>query len=395
MSRFIQFAIFLTVVFLIDFGGHWYYGVRLIADPVLPEPWATILFWVLMGLALSVPFGFVLSRLLPRWLARVLVVPIHTWLGVMLLLMTLLVFGDLFRLSIWLVDLLFMSGAWFADPALGLALSRWQALLVAGATVVLTIWSMVRALATPRVVQVQVPMGQWPAELAGLRIAQLSDLHLGPSLGRSFCRRVVEQTNAANPDLVVITGDLVDESVRALSDAVAPLADLRAPLGVFFVTGNHEFYAGWPPWREHLKKLGIRVLENERVPIERDGQVFDLAGIHDLEAGRMDQGARCDLRAALANPTPDRPVVLLSHQVRVIDRAADAGVGLVISGHNHGGQIWPWGLIVYLQQPFLAGLHRRSGCWAYISQGAGFWGPPMRLGTRSEIGLLHLVAEGK
>src|SRR5262249_19688202 len=219
----------------------------------------------------------------------------------------------------------------------------------------------------------------------GFTVAQITDCHVGSMLGREFLAEVVESINAMKPDLVAITGDLVDGGVDELAAAVAPLADLRAKHGVYFVTGNHEYYSGVEAWMAHLPSLGIRVLRNERVAIGEGEVSFDLAGIDDWNARGMAPGHGPDLRGVLAGRDPRRELVLLAHQPRAVIEAAALGVGLQLSGHTHGGQIWPWTYFVYLQQPFVAGLGRERDTHIYVSRGTGFWGPPMRLLAPAEI----------
>jgi predicted MPP superfamily phosphohydrolase len=244
-----------------------------------------------------------------------------------------------------------------------------------------------RALRRVEVTEVPVALTRLPAG-AGLTIVQLTDLHVGPTIGRAFIEDIVRRTNALRPDVVAITGDLVDGTVERLRDAVEPLRDLQATHGTFFVTGNHEYFSGAGPWVAELRRLGIRVLRNERVSV---GPV-DLAGIDDHSAVRLGEGDRPDVGRALAGRDPSRPVVLLAHQPRAIFEAAQHGVDLQLSGHIHGGQIWPFSYLVKLQQPYVVGLHRHRESQIYVSPGTGYFGPPMRLGTRAEITRLTLTA---
>jgi predicted MPP superfamily phosphohydrolase len=207
-----------------------------------------------------------------------------------------------------------------------------------------------------------------------------------PAVGRAFIEDLVGRVNALAPDIVAITGDLVDGSVVELREAVAPLAGLRARHGVYFVTGNHEYFAGAGPWLDELARLGVRVLRNERVTIGAGDEAFDLAGVDDHSAERYG-GLPGDeaVARALGGRAAGREVVLLAHQPKSFAAAARHGVGLQISGHTHGGQLWPFGAIVRLAQPFVAGLHRRGDAQIYVSRGTGYWGPPMRLGAPAEI----------
>jgi predicted MPP superfamily phosphohydrolase len=247
-----------------------------------------------------------------------------------------------------------------------------------------------RALARVEVKEVAVRLLRLSPAHHGTTIVQLTDLHVGPTIGRAFIEDIVRRTNDLRPDLVAITGDLVDGSVERLRHAVEPLRDLRARYGVFFVTGNHEYFSGAAPWIAELRRLGIRVLRNERVSVGGDAG-FDVAGIDDHSAGRLGE-APSDLDQALAGRDPARAVVLLAHQPRAIFEAARLGVDLQLSGHTHGGQIWPFTYLVKLQQPYIAGLHQHGDTQIYVSPGTGYWGPPMRLGTRAEITRVTLQA---
>jgi predicted MPP superfamily phosphohydrolase len=215
-------------------------------------------------------------------------------------------------------------------------------------------------------------------------------VHIGNTIGEHFVRTMVERVNDTDADLVAITGDLVDGPLHALRAAAAPLRDLRAKHGVFFVTGNHEYYSGVHHWLPHLEDLGIRVLRNERAAIDLDGEGFDLAGVDD-HSSHYWKGHGPDLPGAMAGRDPDREVVLLAHQPRQVHEARTHDVGLQLSGHTHGGQIWPWHYLVKLQQGgLLGGLSRHGDTQLYISHGTGYWGPPVRFLARSEITRLRL-----
>lgn len=245
----------------------------------------------------------------------------------------------------------------------------------------------------PVVVRTAVPVRGLDPALTGFRIVQISDLHVGDTIGRPFVQRVVETVNGLSPDLVVLTGDLVDGSVADLADGIAPLADLRARHGVFFVTGNHEYYSGAEAWITHLTGFGFRVLRNERVRIADGAAGFDLVGVDDL-FGRMTPGHGFDLDRAMSGQDPSVPAVLLSHQPVTVDAASKAGVALQLSGHTHGGQIFPFHGLVRTQQPYLAGLVQHGGTALYVHRGTGYWGPPFRIGAPSEIAVLELVPAG-
>lgn len=243
---------------------------------------------------------------------------------------------------------------------------------------------------TPRIQRVRIPLRRLPSEFAGMRIALVTDLHVGPARGAGFTRKVVELVNAQKPELVLLGGDLVDGTVAKVGPDLEPLRDLRAPLGVFGVSGNHEFYAGdGGRWLDLWNTLGIRTLRNERVEIHRGGGVIDLAGIHDLTSPAPYEP---NLGAALDGRDPERFVLLLAHQPRQALEASELGVDLQLSGHTHGGQLWPLGYLVPLQQPSVSGLDRVGDTVLYTTRGAGAWGPPVRVGAPPEITVVELAS---
>ncbi|MCF6509698.1 metallophosphoesterase [Blastococcus sp. MG754426] len=232
--------------------------------------------------------------------------------------------------------------------------------------------------------------------LDGLRIVTFSDGHLSATYGGRRFERVVELVNEQRPDVVAIVGDLVDGGVDELREDVAPLADLVSEQGVYFVTGNHEYFVDTQAWMRHLPTLGVDVLRNERVAIRRGGASFDLAGIDDRTAASSGlPGHGADLDAALDGRDESTPVVLLAHQPVQVAQAAAAGVDLQLSGHTHGGQLWPFDYAVRLDQPAVEGWSRHGDTQLYVTSGAGYWGPPMRIGARPEITVVELRAPGR
>src|SRR5687767_14876239 len=240
--------------------------------------------------------------------------------------------------------------------------------------------------------RIDIPISGLPAALHGFSIAQISDLHVGATIKRDYIERVVDAVNALEADMIAVTGDLVDGSVRDLARDTEPLARLTARHGAFFVTGNHEYYSGAGAWIREVRRLGLSVLMNEHVVLRHGSASVVVAGVTDYSAGYFDPAQRSDPAAAMTGAPSDAGVrLLLAHQPRSAFAAAPAGFDLQLSSHTHGGQIFPWTFLVRLQQPFTAGLHRLGRLWVYISRGTGYWGPPTRLGAPSEITYLRLV----
>jgi predicted MPP superfamily phosphohydrolase len=246
--------------------------------------------------------------------------------------------------------------------------------------------------------EVEVKSADLPKALDNLTVVQLSDIHVGPTIGRRFIESIVEKANRQKPDAVVITGDLVDGSVEDLALQVAPLAKLAARYGVYFVTGNHEYYSGVAEWTKELERIGIRVLRNQKAVLgdaaER-GSRIELLGIDDHLCHHFAEPGSGEEMKAMFGIEKDDGVgrILLAHQPKAIVSAAEAGIALQLSGHTHGGQMWPFSALVGLTQPYLAGLHKHSDrTQIYVSRGTGYWGPPMRLFAPAEVTKLVLSA---
>jgi predicted MPP superfamily phosphohydrolase len=376
---------FLTFTCLVLFLLHYYIWARLVRDTGLSKPWRPRATFLLAFLALMIPLGLLFSRYAPRPIAGPVLWVVYLWLGIAFFLNALLALSDLVRLLTVTLPLKAMGRPLDPDRRRFLALlSAGLVLLADGALSVVGLFGATAA--ALQVKKVRVALAKLPAALRGYRIVQITDVHVGPTLGRDFLEEVVRKVNALEPDLVAITGDLVDGTVGQLQDQTAPLKDLRAKDGIFFVTGNHEYYTGdvdeWLAW---LKGIGIRPLRNERVMI-RDG--FELAGSDDYSAHGGDH--QQDIPKALQGRSPHRPVVLMAHQPRSFEEAASLGVDLQLSGHTHGGQIYPFNYVVALFQPYLRGLYQKGSSQIYVSCGTGTWGPPMRLGTPAEITVIEL-----
>jgi uncharacterized protein len=281
-----------------------------------------------------------------------------------------------------------------ASPALNrrLFLARVSAVAAGAASVGLVGTGISSALGPPDLLQVPVRLRKLDPAFNGFRIAVVSDIHLGPLTGRAHTERIVGMINETAPDLVAIVGDFVYGTVEELGPAAEPLKDLVSREGTFFVTGNHEYFVEDPfSWLRELERLGVQPLRNENTAIRRGTAAFDLAGVNDV-SGESHSDAP-DFDRALTGLDSSRPTVLLAHQPILVEEAAARGVDLQLSGHTHGGQMWPFHYVVRLAQPSLAGLSTVDNTQLYVTRGAGFWGPPVRIGAPPDITVLSLRGE--
>ncbi|MEZ4217110.1 MAG: metallophosphoesterase [Myxococcota bacterium] len=376
-------AVFGALAFL----THGYVVERMVREAGLAEPLATWLgagVWFGLALIVAQPLA---ERLAPRAVGRAVAVPAYLWMGVLFLLIVALAASDAV-LALGVRAAHAAGAVATATPAVGAE----RAAVVATVVLAAAALGVRNALRGPRDVRVELVLARWPRELDGYRIVQVSDVHIGPMLGARFAREIARRVNALAPDLVAVTGDLVDGRADHLADEVAPLAALRARDGVFFVTGNHDFYSGADVWSRRVEELGMRALRNEAVLVERAGARFALAGVDDHRAAMLPGEGGEDLDRALEGVSPSDALVLLAHDPSTFARAHAMGVDLQLSGHTHGGQIWPFRWLVRLAVPFVEGVHRRGAAQLYVSRGTGFWGPPMRLGAPAEITELVLRA---
>ncbi len=360
---------------------HAYIGMRLVPAMALPPAGVALAVLLLAVSTLLLPVGLMTSRLKGmRWEHQI------TWAA-------LLAMGFFSSLLVLTVGRDIMLLVWALFGGAGAQATRVSAFAVPSLALATTLVGLFNARRVAQVVKVDVPISGLPPAFDGYTIAQISDIHVGPTIKRSYLNAIVTRVNGLQADAIAITGDLVDGSVRSLAQHTEPLAHLVAADGTFFVTGNHEYYSGAHEWIVELRRLGVTVLMNEHVLRERDGAALMMAGVADFHAHHFDESHRSDARAAAAG-APDHVCVrvLLAHQPRSAAAAAEAGFDLQLSGHTHGGQFFPWNLFVPLQQPFTAGLNKLATLWVYTSRGTGYWGPPKRFGAPSEITLVRLVA---
>lgn len=359
-------------------GLHYALWALLTAGQSPAAPFAVGLGIYLALSTLAIPAGLLSLRTRnPRWGAAL------SWAG----LLALGQFSSLFVLALLRAALL-PALDWAGVSVLGWSEpSAWMAVALAAA---FTAIGLVVARMSPGVVEVDIPIDGLPADLHGFRIAQITDIHVGPTIRRGYLQRIVNQVNALEADLVAITGDVVDGNVSTLQAHVAPLQALQAREGVALVIGNHELYSGAESWVREFRRLGLRVLLNEHFVVQRKQATMAVAGVTDHSTGRFHTELACDPHAAIAGPGSAADVrLLLAHQPVTAPAGADAGYHLALHGHTHGGQWWPWNHFVRMQQPVVKGLHRFGNMWSYTSVGTGYWGPPKRH-FRSEITLITL-----
>lgn len=394
-------AFFLLTTITILALSYWYIGRRLIHPLPVGTGWKALL-WLALAAPFVLPILSMVLRRLDRPLGSETVLPWAIWLGMgfISLILILLVLRDMLVLDIAVfrrvsrffrrrtADARAPFPESFRLPHPGPNTGN---LLLVGLALVLTAWGVYGAHRTPRVVEVSIPITGLPAAFEGFRIVQITDLHVGPTIRRPFAERVVRRVNELAPDLVALTGDLADGSVASLREDVAPFGEIRAPFGKYFITGNHEYYSGADAWIAEVRRLGYDVLLNGRRVIRKGDEAILLAGVTDYSAGHFGSGGASSPRESLRGAPPLETRILLAHQPRSIHQAERLGFDLQISGHTHGGQYFPWRPFVYLQQPFVAGLHRRGDTLVYTSRGTGYWGPPLRIGSPSEITLFILT----
>ena len=365
---------------------HLYLGLRLLPDmPFGTFGAAALSVWLIVSTSLT-PLGLLARRIKRQPLSDRL-----AWAG-------LLAIGSLSSLLVLTLirDVVLLVGhavsGWLLEGDLLQRFQSWSAVAVPLLAGLFTFVGLTNARRRAKVRSVDVPIADLPVPLHGFTIAQISDIHIGPTIKREYVAAIVDAVNHLHADMIAVTGDLVDGSVKQLSVHTQPLSRLSARHGAFFVTGNHEYYSGVSGWVAELRRLGLRVLMNEHVVLRHKGGVVVVAGVTDYSAHHYDSAQQSDPAAAIAGAPTDAAVkLLLAHQPRSAFAAEPAGFHLQLSGHTHGGQFWPWTFFVRLQQPFTAGLRRLGSLWVYTSRGTGYWGPPQRLGAPSEITHLRLV----
>ena len=404
--------LFVPLALAVLVAANWYLWRRLFRDTTRGPGWARRAGAVVIAGGWAMAVGALVGERTgaPFWLQRVLAWPGFLWLALSIYLLLAVVAGELVRplLRRFLEKRTpaevavpqpepvpagapgetpepAASPQLLAAPSRRLFVSRVVGGAAAAAAVGTVGYGTYGVLRGPRVKRVTVPLAKLPRAAHGYRIAVVSDIHLGPVLGRGFAQKVVDTINSTQPDLIAVVGDLVDGSVKDLGPAAAPLSQLNAP--AYFVTGNHEYFSGAEQWVEEVRRLGLLPLENARTELPH----FDLAGVNDLRGESEGQGP--DFTRALGDRDTARACVLLAHQPVQIHEAVEHGVDLQLSGHTHGGQLWPGNFIAAAANPTVAGLERYGDTQLYVSRGAGAWGPPTRVGAPSDITVVELASK--
>ncbi|WP_342378666.1 metallophosphoesterase [Myxococcus stipitatus] len=419
MNSWVRFVIFVLLTSGPIVGVHIYLYRRLFSDTSENRMWRLVGMGVMAVLCTLLLLSFTLTRVLPLDFTFKVATAVWMWMGLSLyLLFALWLIGGA-RLATRLVrrakaalvsaepGVVAASGAGTAPavavlaapaevPAVNVERRRFLARVSAGGAALaaggLSGYGAWNAFHPPVVNEVAVRLPGLPRELDGYTLVHLSDIHVGPLIQRRFMDELVARCNALHPDLVAITGDLVDGNVPTLGPSVAALRELRTRDGTYFVTGNHEYYWNANTWAEALEGMGVQVLRNRHVRVGDSAASFDLVGVDDWAAKDMGPGRGYDLEAAVLGRQPDRAAVLLAHQPANWRVAARAGMGLQLSGHTHAGQFFPFTLVVSAMWEHKAGHYEENGQHIYVSQGTGFWGPPLRVGTGPEIVKVTLLA---
>lgn len=392
------FFLFLSVLTSLLGFIYYYSTFRLISGLSLVGPVVTVILIGIGALVLLVPITYIFSRVSKREKTQTFFAYVSfTNFGFFSILFTLVLFMDLLRVvDLGIVSeysqLLFTTLLRFGFPIDGITEVKNFSLAFSTIVIATALSSLgfYNAHVRLRYKHTKIKDKNLHSDLKGFKIVQISDVHIGPTIKEKFLRRVVAKINVQTPDVVVITGDLVDGPAAILKHHLKPLADIKSKYGTFYVTGNHEYYSGVLSWLPEIEALGIRVLLNENQIINIGSAKLLMAGVTDLTAGSMIKSHQTNPKRAMLGGENSDYKILLAHQPNSVYEANKIGFDLQISGHTHGGQFFPGNILIYFAQKFVAGLHDYKGTKIYVSRGTGYWGPPFRLGAPSEISVLEL-----
>ena len=385
MSKTLIFILFFSAVTVVVLSVHYYLWLRLIKDTGLNNLYKNIGAYLFLGLTLSLPMALLADRILPYKYSFALLWLSYFWIGIMMLLFFLLISIDMIKTAIYIFQRFTQAGEEITNPGRRAFISGMTA---SAASLIVFISSGIGVknyYSSAVVKKFRVPLEDLPEVFKGFKIVQISDLHLGQMMTKKILEKIVDQVNSLRPDLIAITGDLADGSTTRLLNQAVPLKNLKAKDGVYFVTGNHEYYSGVENWTSAIKNMGIAVLNNQNIKIRKKDDFFYLAGVTDHGGKNFGREHAADFKKALHGLEKSKKKILLAHQPIAVQEASEYGTDLILSGHTHGGQIWPFNYLVYLQQPFLKGFYDYKGTKLYVNQGTGCWGPPIRLGSKNEI----------
>ncbi|RLA06689.1 MAG: hypothetical protein DRQ51_08570 [Gammaproteobacteria bacterium] len=391
MTYSIGYILFLTFALSVLAGIHFYLWHRLVKKTALNKKLHKITSAIIIILALLMPINMILLKFYPLNAIYSFAWLMFLWLGLMFFLFFWLIVSDFIYLIIFLMLKTIPRRKIKLNPQRREFIARAVAVNSLVLSSGMGILGVKNYYADPIIKKIDIRLHNLPNIFKGFKILQISDLHLGQMMDKEKLSKVVEQVNLQNPDLIVITGDLVDGRVEVLSDEIQPLKNLKSPYGTFFITGNHEYYSGVESWIKEITKLNIKVLQNEAVRIKKDNDFIYLSGVHDYGAEKTGSDLIADYEKALGKLDKNKNIILLAHQPSAIKKITDYKVDLMLSGHTHGGQIWPFNYLVGLLQPHMKGLKKYRNTQLYINQGTGCWGPPLRVGTFNEITKIILV----
>jgi predicted MPP superfamily phosphohydrolase len=392
-------VLFILITFLILASGYFYVGFRVISQANLSPVISIVLWCVLVLLLLFLYVPFVSARLgYSGKISDGLLLIGYVGLGFISFLIIILLIKDIVTLIFFLlkkVRFIFKPSGEISvvDPERRQFLHNLFNAGIIGTATVLTGYGFYHATKKPYVKKVFIPVKNFKESLVDFKIVQVSDLHVGPTIKRKYVQAIVDEVNKINPDVFVFTGDLVDGSVENLKYDVEPLKNINPKFGKFFITGNHEYYSGALDWMKEAENLGFTVLHNENRLVDYFETNILFAGVPDVQGVQFYKDHFSDPIKAIENSEQSDIKILLAHQPKSLYKAIEAGFDIQLSGHTHGGQFIPWNFLAKIGQPFIKGLNKLQNTWIYVSNGTGYWGPPLRIGAKSEITLIKFRNE--